>query len=119
MVKNPLANAGVNAVAQSYPTLCDPMDCRPPGSSHPWNFLGENTTVGCHFSPGDLPDPGIEPGSTAWRADALLSEPPGNPANAGDTGSIFGSGRSPGGGHDNPFLSGEPYGQRSLAGCSL
>ena len=26
-------------------------------------------------SPGDLPDPGIEPGSPALRADALLSEP--------------------------------------------
>ena len=29
-------------------------------------------------SPGDLPDPGIEPGSPALWADALLSEPPGN-----------------------------------------
>ena len=30
-------------------------------------------------SPGDLPDPGIEPGSPALQADALLSEPPGKP----------------------------------------
>ena len=29
-------------------------------------------------SPGDLPDPGIEPRSLALRADALLSELPGN-----------------------------------------
>ena len=28
-------------------------------------------------SPEDLPDPGIEPGSPALQADALLSEPPG------------------------------------------
>ena len=28
-------------------------------------------------SPGDLPDPGIEPGSPALWADALPSEPPG------------------------------------------
>ena len=28
-------------------------------------------------SPGDLPDPGIEPGSPAFQADALTSEPPG------------------------------------------
>ena len=28
-------------------------------------------------SPGDLPDPGIKPGSTALEADALTSEPPG------------------------------------------
>ena len=30
-------------------------------------------------SPGDLPDPGIEPRSSALRADALTSEPPGSP----------------------------------------
>ena len=29
-------------------------------------------------SPGDLPNPGIEPGSPAWQADDLSSEPPGN-----------------------------------------
>ena len=28
-------------------------------------------------SPGDLPDPGIEPRSPALQADALISEPPG------------------------------------------
>ena len=30
-------------------------------------------------SPGDLPDPGIEPKSPALQADALTSEPPGKP----------------------------------------
>ena len=30
------------------PTLCDPIDCSPPGSSV-WNFLGKNTGVSCHF----------------------------------------------------------------------
>ena len=25
------------------------MDCSLPGSSHPWNFPGKNTGVGCHF----------------------------------------------------------------------
>ena len=30
-------------------------------------------------SPGDLPDPGIEPGSPTLQADALTSEPPGKP----------------------------------------
>ena len=29
-------------------------------------------------SPGDLPNPGTEPWSPAWQADALSSEPPGN-----------------------------------------
>ena len=30
-------------------------------------------------SPGDLPDPGIEPGSPTLEADALTSESPGKP----------------------------------------
>ena len=30
-------------------------------------------------SPGDLPDPGIEPRSLTLQADSLLSEPQGNP----------------------------------------
>ena len=30
-------------------------------------------------SPGDLPDPGIEPGSPALQGDSLLTEPPGKP----------------------------------------
>ena len=34
-------------------------------------------------SPGDLPDPGIEPGSPAFQADALTAEPPGKPEEFG------------------------------------
>ena len=34
-------------VAQLCPTLCDPMDCSPPGS--PWDFPGKVTGVGGHF----------------------------------------------------------------------
>ena len=30
-------------------------------------------------SPGDLPNPGIEPKSPALKADSLLSKPPGKP----------------------------------------
>ena len=70
-------------VAQLCPTLSDPMDCwetvdyRPPGSSF---FFRQEYWSGLSFpSPGDLPDPGIEPGSVALQADALLSEPPGKP----------------------------------------
>ena len=33
-------------------------------------------------SPGDLPGPGIEPGSLVLKADSLLSEPPGKPSDA-------------------------------------
>ena len=32
-------------VAQSCPTLCDPMDCDPPGSSVQGESLGKNTGV--------------------------------------------------------------------------
>ena len=34
-------------------------------------------------SPGDLPNPGIEPESPAFQADALTSEPPGKPRKKG------------------------------------
>ena len=34
-------------VAQSCPTLCDPMDCSPPGSSIRRDSPGKNTGVGC------------------------------------------------------------------------
>ena len=53
-------------VAQSCPTLCDPMDCSPPGSSVHGDSPGKNTGVACHsllqgISPSqgsnpDLPD---------------------------------------------------------------
>ena len=36
---------------QSCPTLCDPRDGSPPGSPRPWDSLGKNTGVGCHFLP--------------------------------------------------------------------
>ena len=35
-------------VAQLCPTLCDPMDYSPPGSSVPGDSPGKNTGVGCH-----------------------------------------------------------------------
>ena len=40
-------------------------------------------------SPGDLPDPGIEPRSPALEADALTSEPPGKPIQEGVPKSIL------------------------------
>ena len=42
-------------VAQSCPTLCNPMDCSPSGSSVHGDSPGKNTGVGCHFhAHGDL-----------------------------------------------------------------
>ena len=69
----------VSEVAQSCPTLCDPMDGSPLGSS-PMGFSKQEYWGGLPFpSPGDLPDSGIELGSPAFQADALTSEPPGKP----------------------------------------
>ena len=43
-------------------------------------FSRQECRSGLQFSsPGDLPNPGIEPGSPALHADALPSEPPGKP----------------------------------------
>ena len=43
-------------------TLCDLMDCSPPGLLCLWDSLDKNTGVGCSaILWGDLPDPRIEP----------------------------------------------------------
>ena len=75
---------------QSCPTLCNPVDCSPPGSSvhgifqDPWNGILD--WVAISYS-GDLPNPGIEPAfltspalaskfftaSATWEALKLLS----------------------------------------------
>ena len=50
-------------VAQSCPTLCDPMDCSPPGSSVHGDSPGKNTGVGCHsLLQGIFPTQGSNPG---------------------------------------------------------
>ena len=96
-------------------------------------------------SPGDLPDPGIEPGSPVLKADSLPSEPPGKPfLGPGILAPIFCCISSPGGSvvsslyvrHPGPnprvgkipwrrkwqptlvFLPGKSDGQRCLAGYS-
>ena len=101
-------------VAQSCLTLCNPMDCSPPGFSVHGDSPGQYTGVGSHAlfqgifltqglnpgllhcrrvlyhlshqgsprtlewaaypSPGDLPDPGIEPGSPAVQVGSLSAE---------------------------------------------
>ena len=66
-------------VPKSCLTLCDPMDCSPPGSSvhgilqqEYWNRLP------CPL-PGDFLHPGMEPGSPTLQADSLSSERPAKP----------------------------------------
>ena len=64
-------------VAQSCPTLWDPVDCSPPGSSIHGIHQARILEWLPFPSPGDLPNPGIEPRSPTLQADALTSELPG------------------------------------------
>ena len=74
-------------IAQSCPTLCDPVDCSPPGASIHGDSPGKNIGVGNQSpSPGDLPNPGIEPRFPALQVDSLLSEPPGKPSKSCNNG---------------------------------
>ena len=68
---------------QSWLTLCDPMDCNPPGSSV-CRILQERILewVAMCPPPGDLPDPGIKPASLespTLQADSLPLSHLGNP----------------------------------------
>ena len=46
----------------------------------PWGFFGQENWSGLPFpSPGDLPNPGIEPRSPALQVDSLPTEPPEKP----------------------------------------
>ena len=57
-------------VAQSCPTLCDPMD----------TFSRQEYWSGLPFtSPGDLSNPGIKPRSPKLQADSLSTKPPAKP----------------------------------------
>ena len=61
-------------VTQLFPTLCDPMDCSPPGSSvHEILQARILEWVAIPFS-GDLHDPRIVPSSPALQAYSLLTE---------------------------------------------
>ena len=69
-------------VAQSCPTLCDPMDCSPQsplsmGILHGQEWVHEYWSGLPYPSPWYLPDPGVTPRSPALQADSLLSESPG------------------------------------------
>ena len=61
-------------------TLSDFMDYSPPGSSVPGDSPSKNTGVGCHaLLWGNLPNPRIEPGSSALQVDSLTLSHQGNP----------------------------------------
>ena len=57
-------------VPQSCLTLCDPMDCSPPGSSVHGDSPGKNTGVGCHaLLQGIFPTQGLNSGLPHCRWD--------------------------------------------------
>ena len=66
--------------AQSCPTLCNPTDCSPPGSSIHGIFSGTNAGVGCHFLlQGIFPTQGSNPhllGLLCWQVHFLSTGPP-------------------------------------------
>ena len=68
-------------VAQSRLTLCNPIDCSPPGSSV-CGFSSQEYWRGLSFpTPGHLPNPGIETlhlqHLSCWQANSLPLSPPG------------------------------------------
>ena len=70
-------------VAQSCPTLCDPMNCSPPGSPVQ-AFSRQEYQNGLPCSPsGDLLNPGTEPRFPTIQVDSLPSDPLGKPKNTG------------------------------------
>ena len=72
--------------AQSHPTLCDLMDCSPPGSSVHGISQARILEWVAISSSRDLPKPGVEPVSPSpesptWQAVSLPLVPPGKPLN--------------------------------------
>ena len=66
-----------NKSFQSGPTLCDPRNCSPPGSSVHGIFQARTLEWVSISSSMGLPDPGIEPespASPAFQADSLPTE---------------------------------------------
>ena len=68
---------------QSWPTLCDPMDCSPPGSSAHGDSPGKNTGVGCRAPlQGIFPSQGSNPHLLCllcWWVGSLPLAPHGKP----------------------------------------
>ena len=64
-------------VAQLCATLCNPMYCSLPCSSV--HGILQARILEWIATPGDLPNPGIEPRSPALQADSLPSKPQGSP----------------------------------------
>ena len=62
-------------LAQLCPTLCDAMDCGPPGSAAHGLSWQECWSLLLCPPPGDLPGPGIKPESPALANGFFTTEP--------------------------------------------
>ena len=71
---NNLRYADESEVIQSCLTLSYPMDCSLRGSSIHEIFQARVLEWVAFHSPGDLPKPGIEPGSPALQEDSLPAD---------------------------------------------
>ena len=69
----------VLVVARLCPTLRDPMDCSPPGSSVHRILQARILEWVAMPTPRGSSQPRDDPTSPELQADSLLSEPPGNP----------------------------------------
>ena len=81
MIKNETLILSIPCMcAQLYPTLCNPVDCSLPGFSvH--RILQARILEWLLFpSPGDLPNPGLEPTSPALAGRFFTTEPPRKPS---------------------------------------
>ena len=74
---NSKASESENVSRSVCSTLCNPVDCSPPGSSLRRILQAEILEWGAIPFSRALSDPGIEPRHPALQADSLLSEPPG------------------------------------------
>ena len=73
-----LSHKKKSSISRSHSVVSNSL--RPHRLYSPWNYPGQNKWSGQPFpSPGDLPNPRIEPRSSALQEDALSDEPQGKP----------------------------------------
>ena len=106
------------AESESCLVVSDPATPKSPPGLCPWNSAGQNPGVGSHsLLQGLFPTQGSNPGllhctqilyhpshqGSLSQVAQLVKNPPANGGDAGDEGSVPGSGRSPGGRNGNPL----------------
>ena len=72
-------NVYAYSVAKSYPTLCDPVDCSPPGFCVHGVSQARILKWFAFLLQGDLHDPEIEPTTPAFAGGFFTTKPPGKP----------------------------------------